>query len=80
MRIALAAVPVREGTRPTGFTAPLPREIEAAPNYDTIRARPAAESRRLWALHGAYLPSISFIEPHLVVSTSRVLSSIEWRL
>ena len=40
MRIALAAAPVREGTRRTSYTAPLPREIEAAPNYDTIRARP----------------------------------------
>src|SRR5439155_11199662 len=34
------AAPVREGTRRTSYTAPLPREIETAPNYDTIRARP----------------------------------------
>jgi len=39
VRIALAAAPVREGTRRTSFTAP-PREIETAPNYDTIPGTP----------------------------------------
>jgi hypothetical protein len=36
--------------------APLPREIEADPDYDTIRARLAAESRRLWAGGQAIVP------------------------
>ncbi len=40
MRTALAAAPVREGTRRTSYTAPLPREIETAPNYDTIPGTP----------------------------------------
>ncbi len=40
MRTALAAAPVREGTRRTSFTAPLPREIETAPNDDTIPGTP----------------------------------------
>ena len=30
-------------------TAPLPREIEVDPDHDAIRARLAAEGRRLWA-------------------------------